>query len=185
MDVEGVSDEILMLALPEQLEALDALYNRHSGVAMWLAMRVLGDREMAEDVVHDAFLTLWRRAPTYKPGRGSVRNWLLAIVHHRAIDYLRQRSKTTPLPGESGASETAIDVWMLAAKRLDRAALRRALAELSAEQREVIDLAYFRGLTQAQIASALDLPLGTVKGRMRLALGRLRRLLHDVIKAEQ
>jgi RNA polymerase sigma-70 factor (ECF subfamily) len=185
MDVEGASDEALMLALPERLEALSALYDRHCRAAMGLAVRMLGDREAAEDVVQEAFLALWRHARSYQPARGSVRTWLLGIVHHRAIDRLRGRPPAAPLPEELGPAPATPDVWTLAAQRLDREEIERALGELPAEQREAIELAYFAGFTQAQIASALRLPLGTVKGRLRLGLARLRGLLRPSIEAER
>ena len=177
METESASDEALLLALPDRLEALDALYERYVRPAMGLAVRMVGDRETAEEVVQEAFLSVWRNARRYEPTRGSVRTWLLGIVHHRAIDRLRGRPQTAPLPEELGPDPSAPDVWALAAQQLDRAAIRQALAQLPAEQRQAIELAYFTGLTQSQIAATLGVPLGTVKGRMRLGLARLRGLL--------
>jgi RNA polymerase sigma-70 factor (ECF subfamily) len=179
MDVQAASDEALMLALPDQSEALEALYQRHCRPALGLALRMLGDREAAEEVVQEAFLALWRYARTYQPARGSVRSWLLGIVHHRAIDRLRGRPAVAPLPDELGPDPGAPDVWTLAAQQLDRQEIQRALAALPPDQREAIELAYFAGFTHQQIASTLQLPLGTVKGRLRLGLGRLRGLLQD------
>ncbi len=184
MDVASASDESLMRALPRQVEALDALYERHSRAAMGLAVRMVGERETAEEVVQEAFLALWRNAGRYQPGRGTVRTWLLSIVHHRAIDRLRGRTSLAPLPEELGADPSAPDVWTLTAQRLDREVIGEALGGLPAEQRQAIELAYFSGLTQTQIASALGLPLGTVKGRLRLGLGRLRTLLRDRVEAD-
>src|SRR5919202_3487867 len=177
MDLASASDESLMQALPDQMQALEALYERHAGAAMGLAMRMVSERETAEEVVQEAFLALWRNARSYQAGRGSVRTWLLSIVHHRAIDRLRGRAPMAPLPEELGPDPGAPDVWALAAQRLDREAIVQALGALPAEQRQAIELAYFTGLTQTQIASSLGLPLGTVKGRLRLALARLRGLL--------
>jgi RNA polymerase sigma-70 factor (ECF subfamily) len=185
MDVQAASDEELMLALPDRVEAMEALYDRHSRAALGLAVRMLGEREAAEEVVQEAFLALWRYAQRFDAARGSVRTWLLGIVHHRAIDRLRGRPQVAPLPDELGAdpSPTA-DVWRQTAQRLDRQAITGALDQLPAEQREAIELAYFGGLTQAQIALALGIPLGTVKGRMRLALARLRGLLEPYVEGE-
>ncbi len=183
MDLATASDEALIEALPGRLEALDALYDRHASAALGLAVRMVRQRETAEEVVQDAFLALWRHAPSYQAGRGSVRTWLLSIVHHRAIDRLRGRPQPAPLPEELGADPGAPDVWTLAARRLDRETIQEALAALPAEQREAIELAYFSGLTQTQIASSLNLPLGTVKGRLRLGLARLRALLRDRVEA--
>jgi RNA polymerase sigma-70 factor (ECF subfamily) len=177
MNVEAASDEALVQALPTQLDALDTLYERHARAAFGLALRMVGDRETAEDVVQEAFLSLWRAAKSYQPGRASVRTWLLSIVHHRAIDRLRGRAPVAPLPDELGPDTSTPDPWTLTAQRLDRAEIQQALAALPAEQREAIELAYFAGFTQAQIASMLRLPLGTVKGRLRLGLGRLRTVL--------
>jgi RNA polymerase sigma-70 factor, ECF subfamily len=184
MDVASASDEHLMQALPAQTEALDALYERHSRAALGLATRMVGERETAEEVVQEAFLALWRNAGRYQAGRGSVRTWLLSIVHHRAIDRLRGRAPVAPLPGELGPDPNAPDVWALTAQRLDRAAIAEALGGLPDEQRQAIELAYFSGLTQTQIASTLGLPLGTVKGRLRLGLGRLRTLLRGRVEAD-
>jgi RNA polymerase sigma-70 factor (ECF subfamily) len=181
MDSDSASDEALLLALPEQLEALDTLYEQYARQAMGLALRIVGERETAEEVVQEAFLSVWRNARRFEPGRGSVRTWLLGIVHHRAIDRLRGRPRTAPLPEELGPDPNAPDPWALAAQRLDRAAIRQALEQLPAEQRQAIELAYFTGLTQTQIAAAIGVPLGTVKGRLRLGLARLRSLLEPAM----
>ncbi len=184
MDPATASDEALVAALPERRDALATLYERHARGALGLALRMLGDREAAEEVVQEAFVALWRGAHTYEPARGSVRTWLLGIVHHRAIDRLRGRVSLAALPDDLGADPSAPDPWTLAAQRLDHAAVRQALDGLPPEQREAIELAYFTGLTQAQIAQMLRLPLGTVKGRMRLGLARLRTLLQDRMEGE-
>jgi RNA polymerase sigma-70 factor (ECF subfamily) len=184
MDFASASDEALMQALPAQIEALDALYERHSRVALGLAVRMVGERETAEEVVQEAFLAVWRNAGRYQAGRGSVRTWLLSIVHHRAIDRLRGRTPTAPLPEELGPDTSTPDVWTLTAQKLDREVIVAALGALPDEQRQAIELAYFSGLTQTQIASTLGLPLGTVKGRLRLGLGRLRTLLRDRVEAD-
>lgn len=185
MDEQSPSDAALMLAVATDNTALEALYERHCGVALGLATRMLGEREAAEEVVQEAFLALWRYAARYDPARGSARTWLLGIVHHRAIDRLRGRPATTELPDELGADPSPeSDVWGQAVQRLDREEIAQALAQLPTEQRQAIELAYYAGLTHAQIASSLNLPLGTVKGRMRLALNRLRTLLQPYVADE-
>ena len=165
-----------------ELEALEGLYGRYGTMAYSIAVRITGDPGSAEDVVQEAFLGAWRNAARYVPGRGSVRTWLLAIVHHRAIDSLRRRRATTELPDEDQGSASPLglvlpDVWDEVAATLDRETIQRALAAIPVRQREAIELAYFSGLTQVEIAERLDLPLGTVKSRMRLGLLALRREL--------
>jgi RNA polymerase sigma-70 factor, ECF subfamily len=165
-----------------ELEALEGLYGRYGTMAYSIAVRITGDAGAAEDVVQEAFLGAWRNAARYVPGRGSVRTWLLAIVHHRAIDSLRRRRATTELPEEaqgsiSPAALTLPDVWEEVAATLDRDTIQRALGAIPVRQREAIELAYFSGLTQVEIAERLGLPLGTVKSRMRLGLLALRREL--------
>ena len=165
-----------------ELDALEGLYGRYGTMAYSIAVRITGDASSAEDVVQEAFLGAWRNASRYVAGRGSVRTWLLAIVHHRAIDSLRRRRSTTELPdAEQSASTpealTLPDVWRDVAASLDREVIQRALTTIPVRQREAIELAYFGGLTQVEIAERLDLPLGTVKSRMRLGLLALRQEL--------
>lgn len=156
--------------------ALEALYDRHHQLALGLARRLMRNRELAEDVVQEAFLAVWRQAGTYRPERGSVRNWLLSIVHHRAVDRLRR--DVTPAALEESLPDTEhAEVWEQAAKHILCEHVRAALLELPAEQRRTLELAYFGGLSCQQIADRLGVPLGTVKGRMRLALQKLRVLL--------
>jgi RNA polymerase sigma-70 factor (ECF subfamily) len=160
-----------------ELEALEGLYGRYGTMAYSIALRVTGDPGTAEDVVQEAFLGAWRNAARYLPGRGSVRTWLLAIVHHRAIDSLRRRRATTDLPDDDTAlppTLTLPDVWDDVAAALDQAAIAQALGVIPVKQREAIELSYFGGLTQAEISDRFGLPLGTVKSRMRLGLLALR-----------
>jgi RNA polymerase sigma-70 factor, ECF subfamily len=162
-----------------ELEALEGLYGRYGTMAYSIAMRITGESGAAEDVVQEAFLGAWRNAARYVPGRGSVRTWLLAIVHHRAIDSLRRRRATTELPEADDAGHTPAalalpDIWGDVAANLDRASIQQAMASIPVRQREAIELGYFAGLTQVEIAARLDLPLGTVKSRMRLGLLALR-----------
>jgi RNA polymerase sigma factor (sigma-70 family) len=160
--------------------ALTTLYDRYRTMAYSLAFRVTGDASLAEDVVQEAFLGLWRNAGRYSSVRASVRTWLLAIVHHRAIDALRRRRATSQLPDGDAVPPMSLvmpDVWPEVAGRLDREQVRRALESISPPQREAIALAYYGGLTQQEIATRTGTPLGTVKSRVRLGLLALRHAL--------
>ena len=162
------------------LGALDQLYEHHGAMAFSIAYRITGDRTAAEDVVQEAFLGAWRNAARYVDARGSVRTWLLSIVHHRAIDSIRRRRPTTELPdSEANLPDvlTLPDTWTEVERGLDRANVLAALNAISDVQREAIELAYFGGLTQIEIAERTGVPLGTVKGRMRLGLAGLRAAL--------
>lgn len=177
---EPSDEELLRRVASHDVDALTALYDRHRSVAYAVALRVTRSVPAAEDAVQEAFLGLWRNRSGFDPGRGSGRSWLLAVVHHRAIDLLRRRRASDPLP-EAGASTpealVAPDVWPEVAGRLDAAAIREALAGLSDVQREAIELAYWGGLSQSEIAARTAVPLGTVKGRLRLGLMALGRAL--------
>ena len=163
-----------------ELDALEDLYDRYKTMAYSIAYRITNDATLAEDVVQEAFLGAWRNAARYVEGRGSVKTWLMAIVHHRAIDAVRRRRPTTELPDVElppPAAFTTPDVWAEVAAGLDATTVRDALAALSEVQREAIELAYFAGLTQQEIADRTATPLGTVKSRMRLGLLAMRRSL--------
>ncbi|MCA1847541.1 MAG: sigma-70 family RNA polymerase sigma factor, partial [Actinobacteria bacterium] len=164
-------DLISLVYQARDAEAFAALYDRHSRAAYSLAYRMMGERQAAEDLVQDAFLKLWRAASSYRPERGSVRSWLLAIVHNRAIDQLRSSAsrRRTQEKVEASAprfqpSEAFKESW----RNAQREQVREALKGLPEEQLKVLELAYFSGYTHVEIAGLLDLPLGTVKGRMRL-----------------
>ncbi len=167
--------------------ALAELYDRYSGRAFGLANRILEDGPTAEDVVHDAFLWVWEHADRVDPERGSVGALLLTVVHRRAIDQVRKRGRahsTTTVDGESldVVDEAALDIIA----ELDQAEvatrIRAAVGELNPEQREAVELAYFKGMTHQQIANERELPVGTVKSRLRLAMGRLRAALKDEVR---
>ena len=163
-----------------ELAALEDLYDRYKTMAYSIAYRITNDPTLAEDVVQDAFLGAWRNAARYVEGRGSVKTWLLSIVHHRAIDAIRRRRPTTELPEiDAGLPEalTLPDVWAEVSAGLDAVTVREALVALSDVQREALELAYFGGLTQQEIADRTGTPLGTVKSRMRLGLLAMRRSL--------
>ncbi|HLJ66166.1 MAG TPA: sigma-70 family RNA polymerase sigma factor [Chloroflexota bacterium] len=180
MVAEPRGDGELMAAIQgRDVSALEAFYDRHRVLAYSLAMRVLGSQNEAEDVVQEAFLNLWRAADTYRSDRSSARSWLLSIVHNRSIDKLRGRRTRV----QAAALEAAMDipdrtdVWREVSQALTGQDVRRALAQLPPEQREAIELAYFQGRTHTEIAELTEVPLGTVKGRMRLGLHKLRSLL--------
>ncbi len=163
-----------------ELHALDELYERYKTMAYSIAYRITNDATLAEDVVQDAFLGAWRNAERYVSGKGSVKTWLLSIVHHRAIDAVRRRKPTTELPDVELVPPPQFqvpDVWAEVSAELDADDVRRALATLSDVQREAIELAYFGGLTQQEVAERTNTPLGTVKSRMRLGLMAMRRVL--------
>ncbi len=163
-----------------ELHALDELYERYKTMAYSIASRITNDATLAEDVVQDAFMGAWRNAERYIQGRGSVKTWLLSIVHHRAIDAVRRRKPTTELPDFEAVPPRQMqvpDVWAEVSAQLDAVEVRRALEVLSSVQREAIELAYFGGLTQQEIAERTGTPLGTVKSRMRLGLLAMRRVL--------
>ncbi len=157
---------------------LETLYDRYHAMAYALALRITTETGLAEDVVQDSFLGVWRNAARYDEPKGSVRGWLLAIVRHRAIDAIRRQRNGVALGDESDdtlpAALTIPDIWPEVAGRLDAEQVRQALTVLPPAQREVIELAYFDGLTQREIAAHTNAPLGTVKSRMRLGLVALR-----------
>jgi len=160
---------------------IEILYDRYGAMAFALAYRITSDSALAEDVVQDAFVGAWRNAARYEQGRGSVKTWLMSIVHHRAIDATRRRRPTTELPepeaGPTPGPLTEPDLWPEVAGRLDRDRVTAALGTLSDVQREALELGFFGGLTQQEIADRTGTPLGTVKSRMRLGLLSLRQVL--------
>jgi RNA polymerase sigma-70 factor (ECF subfamily) len=171
-------EDLVELVHSGDARAFDVIFERHSGPAFSLAFRICGSRSRAEDIVQDAFLSVWRSGARYDRARGSVRSWLLGVVHHRAIDVLRREAargagRTVEESfAQDVASSRLTDVE--AEQRDDAERVRRALGQLPQEQKRVIELAYFGGFTHQEIAEMLSLPAGTVKGRMRLGLGKLR-----------
>jgi RNA polymerase sigma-70 factor, ECF subfamily len=184
--VHLTDDDIVRSISAHSPEGIEALYDRYGGLAHTVALRILGDRGAAEDVVQEAFLSVWRRGSTYQQGRGSLRSWICTIVRNRAIDRLRgDRHRTrldTSMEGQS--IEPAItDPWAAVALELSGEEVRKALADLPPEQRQTIELAYYGGYSQSEIATAMEVPLGTVKGRVRIALDKLRASLADRLEA--
>jgi len=178
--VDDADRAVLELVTNGQLDALQDLYDRYRTMAYSIALRITTDPSLAEDVVQDAFLGVWRNASRYVEGRGSVKTWVLSIVHHRAVDAVRRRRPTTGLPEREDTPPPALtlpDLWQEVAGNLDREEIAGAMARLTDVQREAIELAYWAGLTQPEIAERTGAPLGTVKSRVRLGLLALRRSL--------
>ena len=170
-------EDLLAAAARGDQEAIGHLYDRHQGSMYGLAMRITGDPALAQDVVQEAMVGVWRNAPRFDGDRASGRTWILSITHHRAIDVLRRRRSVAPMPDPEVAPPAALvlpDIWQDVVGRLDAAAGRSALDRLSEVQREALELAYFGGCTQQEIAARTGAPLGTVKGRIRLGLSALR-----------
>jgi RNA polymerase sigma-70 factor (ECF subfamily) len=180
----GLADEDLMVRVGEgDAQAFEVIFDRHGDVAFSLAYRMCGRRAMAEDIVQEAFVSLWRTGAQYEPARGSVRSWVLGVVHNRAIDMFRRESVRAGRDVRDDAAlrrlPAAESTELGAQRREDARELRTALVRLPDEQRRVIELAYFGGFTHSEIAEMLGLPAGTVKGRMRLGLTKLRLSLGD------
>ncbi len=173
--LDAADSDLISLVAGGDGPALMTLYDRYNRPAFGLAFRILGDAATAEEVVQDAFLSLWRNAKSFDTGRGGVKTWLMTIIHNRAIDRLRaaaSRGATVELEVADYAGVSS-DPWEDVTDRLDGESVRAAVAELPADQRTAIELAYFGGLTHQEIAARLDAPLGTVKGRLRLGLRKL------------
>ena len=171
-----LADEDL-ISLAGDGQAFALLYDRHGRAAYSLAYRMLGERQAAEDLAQDAFIKIWRGASSYRTERGSVRTWILSIVHNRGIDQLRanatrrrMQEKIEASAPRSQPSEAFAESW----RNSQRDQVREALNTLPAEQLKILELAYFSGYTHVEIADLLGLPLGTVKGRMQLGLKKLR-----------
>jgi RNA polymerase sigma-70 factor, ECF subfamily len=181
-DIQRLADEELMqLVRSGDARAFETMYDRHGGAAFSLAYRMVGNRVVAEDVTQEAFLSIWRSRLRYEPERGSVRSWVLGIVHHRTIDALRRNlvhdRRRTSAEGIEERHEAPERTDVEAARREEARTVRAALETLPEQQNRVIELAYFGGFTHTQIAEMLGLPVGTVKGRMRLGLDKLHRQL--------
>ena len=183
-DLTRLADEdLLTLVERGDADAFEVIYERHSRVAFSLAFRLLGDRPSAEDLVQDAFLAVWRGAGSYSSTRGSVRNWLLSILHNRGVDRLRTLAAMTRRQEALEQAELRRpdepDAAALGIGQALAGSVREELSTLPGEQFEVLNLAYYGGFTHQEIAEMLELPLGTVKSRMRLGLDRLRRGLGE------
>jgi len=183
-DLRSLADEdVMQLVRRGDARAFEIVYERHSAAAFSLAYRMMGTRSGAEDVTQDAFLSLWRSGARYDRARGSVRTWVLGIVHHRAIDALRRSTvHDKRRAGDEGIEErfeAAERTDVEAARREEAGTVRDALSTLPADQCQVIELAYFGGFTHTEIAEILEAPVGTIKGRMRLGLKKMRAQLGE------
>jgi len=173
-----LADEDLMSLMDGgDAAAFAALYDRHSRAGYSLAYRMMGEKQAAEDLTQDAFLKVWRSAGGYRSERGSVRTWILSIVHNRGIDQIRSlasrrrtQDRVEQAAPRSQPSEAFAEAW----RNRQRDQIREALNTLPEEQLKILEFAYFSGYTHVEISNLLDLPLGTVKGRMRLGLKKIR-----------
>ena len=184
MDLSPIADEQLVAQIAQgDASALEQLYDRYVRQCFGLALRMLGDSALAEEVIQEIFLKLWTSPGSYSTQKGKFVSWLLSLVHHRCIDELRRRSRTdVALDDETGSvldtepdptPEPGDQVWVMEQQR----AVREALAQIPQNQRQVLELAYYRGLSHSEIAEKLGQPLGTVKTRIRLGMQSLRSLL--------
>jgi RNA polymerase sigma factor (sigma-70 family) len=179
-DVAQLSDEALLKAVADDDEAaLGELYDRFGRIAYGLAFRILRDASLAEDAVQEAFLQAWRGAAGYRPERAKASTWLLTFVHRRAVDLVRREERRRSEPVESLMDPTGPGADVEAARGSRRQVVRAALQALPSEQRQAIELAYYGGLTQSELADRLGQPLGTIKSRMFTGLNRLRSLLAE------
>jgi RNA polymerase sigma-70 factor (ECF subfamily) len=184
LDPRSLADEdVMQLVRRGDARAFEVVYERHSAAAFSLAYRMMGTRAGAEDVTQEAFLSMWRSGARYDRARGSVRTWVLGIVHHRAIDALRRATvHDRRRAGDDGIEErfeARERTEAEAARREEAGAVRSALASLPTDQVQVLELAYFGGFTHIEIADMLGAPVGTVKGRMRLRLKKMRAQLGE------
>jgi RNA polymerase sigma-70 factor (ECF subfamily) len=184
-NIRSISDaELVFRVSHHEKQALETLYNRYSGAVMGLSLKMLGERDSAEEIVQETFWRVWNRAETYSSGSGAFTSWLFGIAHHLVVDEVRRRRVrplTTPLDDASDSvpelSDTEPDVAESALQSVTRAQVRAALDDLPAAQRRVIELAYFEGLTHQEIAERLEQPLGTIHTRARLGIEKLRAIL--------
>jgi len=179
-ELTHLSDEALvLLAARSEQSALAELYDRYGRPAYGLALRILRDEALAEDAVQEAFLAIWRTAQRFVPERGKASTWILTLVHRRAVDLVRreQRRRTDSLDAapEPGGGDAGEEAWL----RLQRERVQTALKQLPDQQREALELAYYGGFTQSELAERLGQPLGTIKSRMFAGLTQLRELLGD------
>ena len=179
-DVAQLSDEALLEAVAGDDEAaLGELYDRFGRIAYGLALRVVRDASLAEDAVQEAFLQVWRGAGSYRPERAKASTWLLTFVHRRAVDLVRREERRRAEPVEALPDPAGPSADDEAVRGSRRQVVRDALRALPSEQRQAIELAYYGGLTQSELADRLGQPLGTIKSRMFTGLQRLRTLLDE------
>jgi RNA polymerase sigma-70 factor (ECF subfamily) len=170
-------EDLISLVETGDADAFAALYDRHSSAAFSLAYRMMGERQASEDLAQDAFLKVWRGAGSYRVARGSVRTWILSIVHNRGIDQLRShasRRRTQDKIEATAPRSQPSEAFAETLRNSQRDQVREAMDTLPSEQLKILELAYFSGYTHVEISELLGLPLGTVKGRMRLGLKKIR-----------
>jgi RNA polymerase sigma-70 factor (ECF subfamily) len=170
-------EDLISLVEAADAEAFATLYDRHIRAAFSLAHRMMGERQASEDLAQDAFLKVWRGASSYRAERGSVRTWILSIVHNRGIDQIRSqasRRRTQQKIEASAPRSQPSEAFAETLRNSQRDQVREALNTLPPEQLKILELAYFSGYTHVEISDLLGLPLGTVKGRMRLGLKKVR-----------
>jgi len=177
--------ELVRRVSARDAEAFEALYRRYQAASYGLARRITDSASLAQEVVHEAFMALWRAPEAFDPARGAFRTFFLSLVHHRAVDTVRREERSRrrdertlnlePRVGEDVAEGVVDDAWL----SVRRKQVRDALTGLPEDQRTVLELAYFGGMTQARVAEALQIPLGTVKTRTMAALRRLRAALQE------
>ncbi len=179
-DLAHLSDEALVALVERgQDSALGELYDRFGGPAYALAVRIVRDEALAEDAVQDAFLTVWRTAARFVPERGRAGTWIMTLVHRRAVDLVRREEHRRAEPLEAAPEPQEQAAEDVASLRLERERVRDALRLLPDQQREILELAYYGGFTQSELADRLGQPIGTIKSRMFAGLSRLRDLLAD------
>ncbi len=186
MNYSKLDDEVLIrLIVADNADSLSELYDRYNRLVFSLALNIVGNPGTAEEITLDVFTQIWEKAGTYQPEKAKVSTWMTTITRNRSIDFLRRR-KSRPerlnidlfqLPSDQLSQDENLEDNAQAA--LQRERVREAVAQLPEDQREALQLAYFKGYTHRQIADILDLPLGTVKTRIRLAMGKLRKILVD------
>lgn len=170
-------EDLVALAQSGDAQAFAGLYDRHSRAAYSLAYRMMGEKQAAEDLVQDVFLKVWRSMGGYRVERGSVRTWILSIIHNRGIDQIRSsasRRRTQDKVEQSAVTSQPSEAFTEAWRSTQRDQVRDALSTLPSDQLKILELAYFSGYTHVEISELLDLPLGTVKGRMRLGLKKIK-----------
>lgn len=182
MGVLTTNDAEIFIPLREgRPEAIEVMYDRYAGLAYGLAMRILGDPGRAEDVVQEVLLSVWRKPDRYDPAKGSFRTWLMTLVRNRSVDSLRGHWRRQGADVELGDDLQDLsghsDPWPAVALSLERDVVREALAVLPADQRQAVEMAHYGGYSHSEIAQMLGLPLGTVKGRLRLAMEKLHSFL--------
>jgi RNA polymerase sigma factor (sigma-70 family) len=184
---DEVTDETVIQAITNgAVWAMEILYDRYSRILYSFAYRIVMDHQIAEDLLQESFMAVWKRSTTYSGQSGSVRSWLFSIIHHRSIDYLRAVKRRSVLNEvmldevDQDEKSAVPDIWEDVWRSVQSHQVREALMSLSTEQRMVIELAYFQGWTHVEIAEGCHLPLGTVKARMRLGLMHLKRTLEQM-----